>query len=387
MTLKRNMVQHSLKLNCVNMFVLLMQCHYFWGMSQFSAYEFSSIFQTALFVSAVGCLLLRYMNGQGRISYRQLGIIFGIVVISFVGLYNSGGMTLVKMILFALALKGVPLQNAMKYFYRSNIFCFIVIVSSSLIGVIKNITVVDGRTFYYLGFNNPNTLAALIFSIAVLDLCINYEGYPSLWWKGLLAVGIIFFLTESRSAILSMLFLVILVFLEKRKIFETKKLQSLAAYWFLIMGAGSFLLAKFFQMNSSFASKLNQLLSWRPYFFHRYYENFQVLLFGNSFSLAEEGALDNAYLMLLFRYGIIIFLLYAIMFYLAAKWAAKEKNASYFLLIFTYGAYFFMEFTPLLINLDIPLVYFWVQFWTRKKQKNKEQKDRLNEDKHYCSHL
>ena len=354
-----------------------MQCHYFWGMSKFSQYTFSFYVQTSFFVIALLFLsytILASHTEVTKVTYNQLLYLVLILVIILLGLTTSGGLTLAKLFLFAIALKEAKIDNTLRYFYRADIFCLLIIVLSALTGIIDNVAVQDGKQIRYnLGFNNLNTLAALIFGIVALDICINYERkWLSAWQRGFVGGVLIVIFTASRAAIISTAVLETIVFLDKRIISFRKVsgfIKKHVQYLFLVLGGGSLCVAKFYNGNSVIMTKINDILSWRLYFFNKYYYTFGVSVFGNNFSTNEYGPLDNAYLVLLFRYGIIIFFVYAFLFCMAAKWAYHEKNSMILYLFIPFCIYFFLEFTPLLINFDVPLIYFCIKFWSKMRGK------------------
>ena len=64
------------------------------------------------------------------------------------------------------------------------------------------------------------------------------------------------------------------------------------------------------------------------------------------------GTLDNAYLVLLLRYGLIVFFVYVLMFSNISKMAYRKIDLPLGLAIICYEAYFMFEFTPILVNIN-----------------------------------
>lgn len=364
-------VNKSTKISFTFLFVLMMQMHYLLGMSRFSKFGSIEIFRLLLFALAIFFVFLKYLAANVRITRIQLFVMFVLVAVSFLGMYFSDGMTVVKMLLFSLSFKDVKVENVFAYFLKADLICLCLVSSASLFGIIDNFRLVGDENVFALGFSNSNTLASILFAIAVTDLCLQYSKCRSIWWKGIASVIAIYVLTKSRAPTFSLILMILLVFMEKKGLFKvSRKTGMVMGGAFVLLGILSFVIAKTFNINKNFWTIINASFSWRPYFFHQYYQNFDVLLFGNKFDLSDYGPLDNAYLMLVYKYGIVIVLVYAVIFFVSFVWSSMESNKGYFILGVSLLAYFFMEFTPILINLNMFLVYFWTRFWTNSRKGN-----------------
>lgn len=89
---------------------------------------------------------------------------------------------------------------------------------------------------------------------------------------------------------------------------------------------------------------------------NKYYRVTPVTLFGNK--LDKLGALDNAYLVLLLQYGVVVLCVYCIAYYFVTSMALKKKRIILLLAIFCYEVFYVFEFGPILVNVNpIILIY------------------------------
>ena len=88
-------------------------------------------------------------------------------------------------------------------------------------------------------------------------------------------------------------------------------------------------------------------------------------MFGNYFDKTSYGAMDNTYLMLLLRYGIVIYAIYMIIFFKTIIIAKRNRDWLCLYITIVYFAYFCVEYSPSIMNLDFVLIYFWLEFWEK----------------------
>ena len=375
----KTILNFSGKLNITFTFILLMQIHYFISMSKLETLPFMSIVRMFLFGTSVFLLVIKYVLFSSKVNTQKLLIFFLLTAMAISMVYFSGGMTVSKMILYALILKGVAVEKCLAYFLKADLISLGIIGTASALGIVGNFYYVKDSVIFCLGFNNVNTLAGLLYAIIVIDLCLNYHKIKFIWWKGIAGTITIFLMTQSRAPTISLIIAVILVAFEKKKLLNYK--SFIIKNSFVLVALLSLYVAREFKIADKIWNAINLMLSWRPYFFNKYYTNFPILLMGNNFEVSSSGALDNAYLMIIYKYGISCFLIYALIFYFSFKWAATEKNKAFFVVTIAFVAYFFMEFSPILVNFCVSIVYFWVKFWEDIARR------KLDESKHSNSNI
>lgn len=356
-------------------YIFFMQLHYFLVMSQYSNFSNVNIIQNICFAISILFIVARYVHPNAKFTKETISVLFAVGCCAFASFLFSEGQTFIKLILFGIALRGVPFERMLQYYFKATSSCTLFVVGSAALGIIENSSFInDGVTYYSLGFNNPNTAAIFLFVLIVTFNCIYYK---KLSW-GMLLIEITFpFLilavTDSRSVMVSLIIMLILMFFDKVKInlIFNGLFTILLKYLFILIGAVSYGIAKYYSAENPIFFKLNEMLSWRPFFFHKYFVNVEVTLFGNAIHLDSIGALDNAYLMLLYRYGIVVFLLYCAIFIFVSNEFISTGNKKMLTIVIVYEIYFFMEFTPILVNVNIVLLYFIAQFWNKYKQRNR----------------
>lgn len=356
------------------LFILFMQLHYWLNMSRFSKLPGFAYFRIACFVFALGCLFFHFAITGTKLTRGTWIIVGGLMVLGVVGVFTVDGLTIIKMFLFALAIKDVPIRTVINWFLYSTLFIVIMVTSCSFLGIIENYSAVGSWRYYYLGFNNSNTAALIFFTCIVSYIYLHYTDFGLKNWAIIvIATVVVGYLTISRSFVVAMIILMLFMTIDKftknfRRHFLSGIFSPVLGFFFPMFFGVSFYIAAMFS-DSSLWMKVNLALSWRPYFYHKYYSYFNISLLGNNFELADLGPLDNAYLMLLFRYGVVILLVYmAIFAHMSLKSLAKKNYIVVFLCV-AYEAYFVMEYSPFMINANIPLLFFFANIWKNKDKR------------------
>lgn len=165
-----------------------------------------------------------------------------------------------------------------------------------------------------LGFRHPNTAMSLLLPVFFLLYYIYYKEFPKLVIGIILLVGtIIFGLTFSRTTFLLVLLLVILILVKDKYI---KKLKFLFLTEGIIISIFSVCLPIFFKRGI-----LNEMLSWRLWYFYYYLKSFKLTYFGieNLKVIYEEIPLDNIYLRIIYENGMISFIVFLILIFYIMK--------------------------------------------------------------------
>lgn len=182
----------------------------------------------------------------------------------------------------------------------------------------------NGAYAYGLGFN-PNILAISIFVILIVRLYLM-EQKPKIWWEGISVAIIINMVTNCRSVVAFLILLSIILFFDVVQIVDVKILACISEILPIVLSFISIFIARNFDMSNIKWLELNHIMSARPYLYHLYYTNFPIRLLGNYFDKTNYGALDNTYLMFLFRYGVVIYVIYMFIFFKAIVTAKKKQD-------------------------------------------------------------
>ena len=365
------------------MAIWMLQFNYFIGLSTYKDTIIGGILEKSCLILAILAIIAHYVFDQKvTVKKNSILLIFSLLLIaSYTALTTSGG-TLIKMLLFAMAFKGVGKKEIWKYYYRSTIGAILFISVSACLGIIEKTKFSKSGTYAY-GFGlNPNILAISIFLILIIKLYLM-ERRPRIWWQGIIAAVIINEVTKCRSVVAFLILLSLIMFLNITRNLNTKILAWVDGILPIILSFFSIYIAKEFNINNLGWISVNRFMSARPYLYHLYYINFPISLFGNYFDKTNYGAMDNTYLMLLLRYGVIIYVIYMFIFLRTIVLAQKRQDRLCLYIIAIYFIFFGIEYSPSIMNLDFVLIYFWLEFW----EKDAHLQGGKYNDKCYCSSI
>ena len=270
-----------------------------------------------------------------------------IIKICFIGLLmgltalNSAGRELVLLALYWIILKDAnqsQLIVSFEYAAITALFCNTIL---ALTGVYH---VFDDNNNLTIGFLNPNFLGLFVFDIvALVDLQNNKS--KKLYGMAVIAAILCWKYINCRSAALAIVILVVLSLM--RGILEGNKLFLLGVkYSYVILSGLSIALGKI-GVSNAILMTIDKVLSGRIIAWNVYFQNKPITLLGTLFYARDFYPLDNAYLWLLFRYGVIVFVIYAVANYLVSKKAIERKTYNMQIVILALAFYSLMEFSPM----------------------------------------
>jgi hypothetical protein len=227
---------------------------------------------------------------------------------------------------------------------------FIVIVLSSLAGIIPNYTTFSGgRTRKYIGFLYSLTPTAIICNLTMLVIVINKERIK---WKELLVLFIIncFVYSQTKSRLGFLVALLIIVVASVKKIKPKQQMaiwkRRLFATTPVICSILSLTVAAMYNGNNGYFRMLNILLDGRLSMAHEAMTKYGMSLFGTHFAMIGNGLdafgnntsrtfltyfyIDNLYVQLLVRNGIVFFLIFMALYVIAIHKAAEYDPSGYY---------------------------------------------------------
>lgn len=354
--------------------IWMLQFNYFIGMSTYKKLAVGTALEKICLIMAIVAIVIHYIGDKNTVikkgGFLLMCIILTIAV--YTAVTTSGG-TMIKMLLFVLAFKDVEKNEIWKYYYKSTAAAVLFVVVSAIMGMIEKTQIrKNGSYAYGLGFN-ANILAISVFLVLLVRLYLM-EQKPKIWWEGIIAAIIINRITKCRAVVAFLILLAIVMFFDITRNISVKFLTCVSGSLPIILSCFSIFIAKNFDISDAWWLKVNRIMSARPYLYHLYYTNFPIKLFGNYFDKTSYGAMDNTYLMLLFRYGIIIYAIYMLMFFKTIIIAKRSRDWLCLYITIVYFAYFCVEYSPSIMNLDFVLIYFWQEFW--EKNMSREEGER-----------
>lgn len=312
-------------------------------------------------VWAMVIVLLLFKMILTSYTLREMGIMFVIAFICICSWRASGEITLLKFLFFTLAIKGINIEKVERIFIITSISLMLVVILSSLIGIIPNeiVTRRYGLNRYNLGFVAPSTIGYYVFSLGYLYLarCFKKIRLRVLVW-GSMIMGFLWYVVNCKTAILALMavYLLFLVAWRWEGIFLTP-LTVLAPSLFGII---TVYFMVFFNNKNMLHNFLNNLMSRRFMLTNIYYRRTGIHLFG--FSTDNEALsgiyLDNAYAALLLRWGIVSFLMLILIYSVALYKMVKRKNI--IIIIGILGAALYSLSEAVLYSYGTNLILFYV---------------------------
>ena len=302
-------------------------------------------------------------------SYSLEGIIkaVALAILTYISLQNSGQNMIQYSVLFILAAKDIDLKKALKIGLITDAITTGSVVILSLLGIIANFSSARGGTLRYaMGFNNANTFGG---HIVILTLGFIYLYYWSFTFKRYLALILVVLLIavtcRSRTALLLCVIGLLLVWLSRH--FDIKVIYTVTQISTILAPALSFALIFIARGLSGRVAALNLLSSGRVDSAFWYYRTYGVSWLGQETSALDTSrnmniALDNAYVTLGVKFGMVFLVLFVIGSMMLANIAKNEEDRG-MLVILTLTAIwgifetcnFRFEYNYFLIFLSLPL--------------------------------
>ena len=286
-------------------------------------------------------------------------VIFGISIITKNG-------ELIYTFIILLALKEFEPKDIIKSYLIINLFYFIITI------VLNKAGILESSKLYYtsnmvirddLGFGNPNRAFLSFYLIWISYLYIKFETYNIKHRIILITSAIIMYnITYSRTAFITIVLTMIIV--EIIRIVDIKKNHIIIALIPTIIVSITLFIG--YRMNNSII--MNEILSKRPQLWNLFLNNdmYKINLFGYDNNIIEymsrgsKLALDNSYIYILFKNGIVTFLMiigiYTLMLYMYGKYnKKKEVIIITSILIYSFGESILTD-----ISTNITLIYIYI---------------------------
>lgn len=267
------------------------------------------------FICAI-LLVVYFVKRKFRIEY-SLWLFWAIYLIFING---TESINVAFLIIFAIAMNLVEDRKIYKWITIANIFIVIVVAVSLLLGIEKNFTFTYmGRTRNWLGFDHPNYIGMLMFSIvSVWFLYLKKIKFSHIVFTAI-ACYILFKLSDSRTGFIGILAFAFFCILFKLKYV---KLCKIIAGIILIVYFLSPVIWSLPVVNNEF---FNDILSSRPAIFNNYIasNSFNNLLFGGT----NFRTIDNFYLMLIYNCGIFSYIIIFIMSFISVNVLLERRES------------------------------------------------------------
>lgn len=348
-------------LTCV--FLVCMQTYFWIGMTEFEEMPGFGIIGYILYFCALSIVLFKLLV---HIDFNIWSISF-ITIVGILGVicrFHVVNDVLFKIFLYGIALKGTTLRKTYIYYVASNMGVFLTVFVCSIIGIIPNTKRLEGNwSIYSFGFSNPNTWGMLI-TVCLMGYCylvkdkVNYLRIAFITTATLIMYGY----CHSRGCLFTLLIFYVLVLVEiKFKLFDFiagKRILmgSICLLFPAISYLSYYLAANYFF--SAFIKKLDNYFTWRFYLWSFYWFTAVPGVFAKlDTQRFIYRSLDNGYLVLFYKVGILAYFVYLFVFCLCILQSYKKRDGYALTIILAYFPLLFIEGLPVFCQLSLVLIY------------------------------
>lgn len=337
-----------------------------------SVIDISSLF-LPLSILAIGLLIFRFILIR-ELSLNSMTIIAIISLITIVAYFKSGRSWFYPYtMLFILLGNKINIKHTLKIFCITESVLLLILTALALSRKIPNILYyrVDAISHSLvvrqsLGFNNTNTFCFVALQIGVCVLLIlGKKASGRHVFLFVLWIFIIESITRNYSLLVCTAVFIITYLLSKIADYKViRRLFYFLACLPIFLSVFSLLLTVKFSASSSFFMAINSLTSGRIQLWNTCYRNYGFSLFGNAMEFGTFGivsqyriVLDNAYLQLAMRSGIVSLIFFIAVITAMNFWTIRSKEYVIFALstaMFTLG---FTETAAIILCMNAVLLF------------------------------
>jgi len=291
-------------------------------------------------------------------SFRELVILIVISGPIILGTLNSGNNVMLSTWLLIISAKYIDFDDAMKLTYYVLLFFVPLVIYLYFAGIIDEKTAYRGMVVRHsLGFNHPNWLGIRVFQLVLSRAYLRRNKLNLVdYILDIIAIYFVYKVPNSQTAyILLVIFLIMKALYDIADLFQGGRL----AFIKFLIGCAAF--ANVFSIFMSvidirkyyFFKRVDKLLSLRFSWCHRTMKAFGVSLFGKYIelygrrmnTLYRKFYMDTAYVAILLRYGIIVFILFSVLYIVTMRYLLKTRNYFLIMILCLYAIYGIMENT------------------------------------------
>jgi len=372
----------------INSVLLTIYSLYIFSFITISCSQFANIklLNTAGTLIQRGCLLIlllliiRDILKKKMIKKMVLWVAILVCVLIVVFKSNNGILDLITVFIFAFSLKNISFHKIIKVDIRVRSIACALIILLSLAGLIDSNVTYSNRGIWRtsLGFNHPNTLSLIIMSLCFQWFYLRFYKLKILEYISMILIlYILYFTTNSLTSIIGISGL--LIFNLLTRICEKINFGSLflSTSLFLVLPS-AFVLSIYLAINYSifdpFMVALNDISTGRVASMNNFYNEYGISLFGQPIELISTTrasqlgistkVLDNGYMRLLLRFGLLITTILFILIMKLSYQLLKKKEYALVSCLSTYFIVGLMESSFYRIEYNIfllPIVYVFMK--------------------------
>lgn len=284
-----------------------------------------------------------------KFSRKEFIRILILILIGGLSLVFSGKLGVILPFLLISVSKGIEVEKVLRNSTGiwTGVFTFKIFLV--LTGIVQN-TVKNQRRIFTegairnsMGYGEPN-LFHITFIIGVILFCYTHKELHKKYYFSLFMLNLIVFsLSYSTTGLvlttLAIVGFALVEYIEKHCV-NYRSLAVLGGISCVMPMMVSFLLAHIFRSDSGWWIRLNSFFTGRLKWNYLYVHQYSVPLLGQRFDGRIPNLLDNAYLFILYRYGVLVFALFLLGYVLVLAECVKKnqiRKIFFCLLFLLYG--------------------------------------------------
>lgn len=315
---------------------------------------------------------------------RELIIIAAITIPVVIATVLSGQRTMMSAWMFVVASKNVELDDVIRTAYKILLVMLPMIMLLCLLGFIENRVLMRGSVHRYsFGFSHPNQLGLRVFQLMACHCYVHKNNLRKInYFYIFLATLFLIEVPNSQAAYITMgalLFMLLLYkYLMDKKPEYMKLYEKGILYGAFCLNLFSIIFSGINVNSNYFLARFNSWLSSRFSVCHKVWMMYGVSFFGQKIYVTEEERklvgiknsmwLDNAYVSILLRYGILVFLIFSICYLYLIKVVEMQKDDILVIILFLYALYGTIETGLYMITHNIFLITFSTLLYRKSLQ-------------------
>lgn len=328
-----------------------------------------SAFFMPLSLAAIGLLIYRLI--LLKMPSNSIVVIAIIVIVTILAYFFSGrSWFLPYTIIFAVCGYKIDYNHILKIFMLFDAILVLILSLLAINGIISNnlfyrLEVFSGQLAkrQSLGFNNVNTFALIAFQIPIIYILLKDKKISKKDYIVFCAsIVIIYLITKNYTVPIAGVF--ILIFLISIYICNKDLLRKIMRIFIcfpLLLFGLSYYLAINYDPTSKVWSSINMLLSGRIELWNNVYTRYGIHFGGRIVEFGYIGStryvLDNSYLQLGIRYGIIMALVFILIYTLLVYKMVEEDEYIIVCILIGMSIVGFMETALIILCMNVVLIY------------------------------
>lgn len=322
----------------------------------------------------VFALLMLQILFMQSYTKRELILIGFITVPIMISTLISGNRSLLSLWMFVVGAKRITFDRIIQIAYRILLIMIPLVVVLRFVGIIADYTMMRGSIQRFsLGFSHPNQLGLRIFQLALCQCYVNREKI-NIWNYCNITLAILFVIKVPNSQTAYICLIVFLILLIIYEFIRNQKQLLIKLYTDGLL-VGTILLyiismiLSFIDVNrNSVLRQIDRWMSQRFSWGHKVWQIYGTSLLGQKIYVSEKEVrliglnrrlwLDNAYMSLFLRYGVITFLIFSCFYIYLIYKKIEKKQYILAIILFLYALYGMMETGLYMVTHNIFLIAF-----------------------------